>query len=432
MTDGGEEAICVVGLGFVGLELAVAFDEAGKHVVGYDIDSQTVAALSSGTDPLDEVGDRRVAEGGVHFTDDPTSIGDADYVLITVPTPVDDLGRPDLGAVEEAGRTVGRHLHPGSTVVLESTVYPGVTRTILVPAIEDTGDLTAHDDFDVAYSPERLSPGTRGRDLETVTKIVGARSDAVRDDVADMYEDVVDAGVYRAPDPETAEAAKVIENVQRDINIALINELAMACDHMDLETEEVLEAAGTKWNFHDEYRPGLVGGHCIPVDPLYLTHRSEKSGFSPELIHKGREINEHVPRHVARRTVRSLNESGRVLRESELLLLGTSYKANVGDVTSSETPTVVEELQSYDIGVTVYDPHTDVDTEREMLDVPVADEFDPAGYDGVLVATAHDEFAGIDLASLAEKLNEDPILVDIPGMHDDATAREHGFVYDKL
>ena len=198
-----------------------------------------------------------------------------------------------------------------------------------------------------------------------------------------------------------------------------------------LETDH-LAAIATLVDDESTDRPGLVGGHCIPVDPLYLTHRSEKSGFSPELIHKGREINEHVPRHVARRTVRSLNESGRVLRESELLLLGTSYKANVGDVTSSETPTVVEELQSYDIGVTVYDPHTDVDTEREMLDVPVADEFDPAGYDGVLVATAHDEFAGIDLASLAEKLNEDPILVDIPGMHDDATAREHGFVYDKL
>ncbi|WP_440992015.1 nucleotide sugar dehydrogenase [Haloarchaeobius baliensis] len=432
MTSPADDVVCVVGLGFVGLELAVAFDEAGKGVVGYDIDTQKVNKLADGTDPIDEVGDHRVATSDVHYTDDPTSIGDADYVLITVPTPVDDLGTPDLDAVESASRTVGRNLNPDTTVVLESTVYPGVTRTVMVPTIEAAGDLTAGEEFEVAYSPERLSPGIGGRTLEAVTKVVGAGSDSVRDDVASLYEEVVDAGVYRAPDVETAEASKVIENVQRDINIALINELAMACDHMDLETEEVLDAAGTKWNFHDEYEPGLVGGHCIPVDPLYLAHRSEKSGFSPKLIHQGREINEHVPRHVTRRLVRALNESGRVLQDSEILVLGTSYKANVSDVTSSETKALVEEIRSYDIDVTCFDPHTDTGTERTHLDVDVAAEFDPAGYDGVLVATAHDEFADVELATLADQLASEPILLDLPGIYDGDVASSQGFVYDKL
>ncbi|MFC5367604.1 nucleotide sugar dehydrogenase [Salinirubrum litoreum] len=428
MTD----TVCVVGLGYVGLPLAVQFDRAGKAVVGFDVDEAKVDGFTDGVDPTDEVGDEAVATSSVQFTTDPTLVGDADYVVVTVPTPVDSSQTPDLGFVESAAETVGRHMRPGTTVVLESTVYPGATEQVLVPALERESGLTRGEDFSVGYSPERASPGDTGRGVRDVVKVVGADTESVREDLADLYGSIVDAGIHRAPDTATAEASKVVENVQRDINIALVNELAIACDHMDLDTDAVLEAAGTKWNFHDGYSPGLVGGHCIPVDPFYLTYQSKQDGFSPKLVLQAREVNEYVPVHAARQAVKALNDSGRVLRDSHLLVLGLSYKPGVGDIRSSEVDALVEELREYGIDCTGHDPHAPDEACAEVFDVPVTDDPDFADYDGVVVATAHEEYRDIDLAAVADDLGPDPVVLDVGDVFDTDRAESLGYHYREL
>ncbi|MHB9286842.1 nucleotide sugar dehydrogenase [Halobacteriales archaeon Cl-PHB] len=427
-----QATICVVGLGYVGLPLATAFDAADQTVIGYDVDQQKVDSLAAGSDPTGDVGDDRIDDSSVRFTTDPAPVARADYVIITVPTPVDDHDNPNLDFVEAAGQQVGEHLSPGATVVLESTVFPGATREVLVPALEETSGLTADEEFAVGYSPERASPGETGRGVSDVVKIVGADDEATREELAKLYGRVVDAGIYRAPDTQTAEAAKVIENVQRDINIALVNELAMVCDELDIDTEEVLDAAGSKWNFHDEYSPGLVGGHCIPVDPHFLAHRSEGEGFSPKLVLQAREINSHLPTHVADLVVRTLNDCRNVLRESRVLVLGLSYKANVGDIRTSEVDAVVDELESYDVDVAGFDPHADDDAMRQEFEVPVQETLDPSGFDGIVVATAHDEFDDLNLDTLATEMSDDPLLVDVPGSFDPEAAAAAGFEYRRL
>jgi UDP-N-acetyl-D-galactosamine dehydrogenase len=414
----GADTVCIVGLGYVGLPLAVEFDRAGLHVIGYDVDADKVAALAEGDDPTNEVGAESIRNGDVQFTAEPDAISDADYVILTVPTPVDDLGNPDLSFIESAGETVGQHMSRDTTVVLESTVFPGATETVLVPAIEDASGLSVGEDFEVGYSPERASPGDTGRSVTDVVKIVSGRTDAVTEDLAELYGVVVDAGTYEAPTIQTAEAAKAIENVQRDINIALVNELAIACDYMDLNTHEVLEAAGTKWNFHDGYRPGLVGGHCIPVDPLFLAHRSEREGFSPKLILQGREINEYMPTHTANLTVRALNQGGKVLKDSKLLVMGLAYKPNVPDIRTSEINGVISELQTYDVELAGHDPHADDDAMREEFGIEIQEELSFEGFDGVILAAAHDEYLEVDFEDAFSTLEE--------------TAAENGYIYRQL
>jgi len=425
------DRICIVGLGYVGLPLALAFDDAGHHVLGYDVDAEKVAALDRGEDPTGDVGDAAVERSEVFFSDDPTAIGDADYVVVTVPTPIDDLQNPNLEYVEAAGETVGEHAHPGTTVVLESTVFPGATERVLVPAIEAASGYALGEEFEVGYSPERASPGDEGRGVRDVVKIVSGRTDAVRDDLARLYETIVDAGIHRADTIETAETAKVIENVQRDINIALVNELAIVCDRLGLETDEVLAAAGTKWNFHD-YSPGLVGGHCIPVDPLYLAHRSEREGFSPKLTLQAREINEYMPKHAAELTLKQLNQCGKVLQDSRLLVLGLAYKPNVGDIRTSEVEGVIEELETFDVEVVGFDPHADTAAMRERFDVDIQSVPSFEGFDGIVVATGHDEFAGLELADVAAELNDDPLIVDVPGVLDESGAEANDIAYTRL
>jgi len=429
MTD--TEAICVVGQGYVGLPLGLAFDAEGYDVIGYDVDREKIEALQSGTDPTGDAGDEAVGASDVSFTTDPVGIERGDYVLVTVPTPVDDLGNPNLEFVESAAHTVGQHMAEGTTVVLESTVYPGVTNEVLVPILEDQARLRAREDFNVGYSPERLSPGDEGRGLREVMKIVSGDTDETLADLAALYETVVDAGVYRASSIEAAEAAKVMENVQRDLNIALANELALICDHMGIDTQEVLSAAGTKWNFHD-YSPGLVGGHCIPVDPLYLAHGSERAGYSPNLIIQGREVNEYMPKHVAELALKALNESGKVLRESRLLALGLSYKPNVGDIRTSEMNRVVSVLQEYGIEMTGFDPHADDDAMREHFGIPIQAELSFEGFDGVVLGTPHDELTSIDPDRASAALADDPVLVDVMGALDEERAREAGVRYRTL
>jgi UDP-N-acetyl-D-galactosamine dehydrogenase len=425
------ERICVVGQGYVGLPLAVAFDQEGHEVTGFDIDEAKIAKLNDGVDTTGgDIGEETLAESEVAFTTDPARIGAADYVIVTVPTPVDELNNPNLDFIESAARTVGAHLTPETTVVLESTVYPGVTRDVMGPILEEESGLKVGEDIYLGYSPERLAPGT-DRTLRDVKKIVSGSDEETLERLSALYGSVVDAGIYEAPNIETAEAAKVTENVQRDINIALVNELAIICDHLGIETKDVLEAAGTKWNFH-HYHPGLVGGHCIPVDPNYLAHGSKREGYQPKLILQAREVNEYMPKHTAELTLRALNEQRKVLRDSRILVLGLAYKPNVGDIRTSEVRGVIRELREYGVEVVGYDPHADDDAMREYFGVDVQSELDFEGFDGVVLATPHDEFRDLDPREMADELNDDPVLVDVMSALDGEAAREAGFVYDTL
>ena len=423
--------ICVVGQGYVGLPLAIAFDQEGYDVIGFDIDEGKIGALNDGVDTTEgDLGDDTIAESNVNFSTDPAVIERADYVIITVPTPVDDMKNPDLNFIESAGRTVGGHLTPGTTVVLESTVYPGVTRDVLGPILEEESGLVVGETLFLGYSPERLAPGT-DRTVRDVKKIVSGLNDDVLDDLADLYGSIVDAGIYRAPSLEVAETAKVTENVQRDINIALMNELSIICEHLDINTHEVLEAAGTKWNFHD-YRPGLVGGHCIPVDPNYLAHGAERAGYQPKLILQGREINEYMPKHTAELALKALNKQGKLLRDSRLLVLGLAYKPNVGDIRTSEVRGVIQALKEYDVEVVGYDPHANIEQCEDYFRIDMQDTLDLKGFDGVILATPHDEFDSIDYAEIAATLNKNPIFIDVAGAADESTARAAGFEYNSL
>ena len=407
-------SICVVGLGYVGLPIAAEFDRVGHDVIGYDINAAKIDQLTAGSDPTGDVGDSRIENASIEFTTDETAIGHAEYVIVTVPTPVDDLKNPNLTFVEDAGETIGHHITPGTTVVLESTVYPGATEEVLGPAIERTSGLTAGEEFYLAYSPERLVPGDDENGFRDVIKIVSAQTDDVLDDLADLYESVVDAGIHRAPSIEVAEAAKCVENIQRDLNIALVNELAITCNKLGIDTHAVLDAASTKWNFHD-YRPGLVGGHCIPVDPFYIIYESERNGFSPKLVQQARETNEQMPTHVARETLKALSDCGNVLGEARVLVLGLAYKPNVGDIRTSAVDGTIEELSAYGVEVVGYDPHADTEAAREVFGIPVQEELDFDGVDCLLLATPHDEFGQIDFTAAAAEMAEKPLIVDVMG-----------------
>lgn len=431
MPEHESKTVCIVGLGYVGLPLASAFDEEGLDVIGYDVDEAKVTGLTEGRDPTNEIGDEAVARSGIEFTTDPTPIERADYVIITVPTPVDSMKNPNLDFVESAGRTIGEHLSSGTTIVLESTVYPGVTRDVLAPAIEDASGFTLGEEFNVGYSPERLAPGT-DKSLREVVKIVSGDTDETLADLAALYERVVDAGVYRAPTVEAAEAAKVLENVQRDVNIAVVNELALICDHMGLDTREVIDAAASKWNFH-EYEPGLVGGHCIPVDPLFLVHGSERAGYSPKLILQAREVNEYMPKHTAEITLKSLNQCRKVLQDSDIVVLGLAYKPNVGDLRTSEIGGVITTLEEYGVECTGYDPLAPDETIRESFGIEPLDEPDFEGADGIILATPHDDMvAELDLVAAKEQLADDPVLIDVKGVLDEDEATNAGYAYRKL
>lgn len=426
-----DAVVCVTGLGYVGLPLAYHFDRIGHEVVGYDVDEQRVEELRSGVDPTGDVGDKAIADSDIQFTIDDAAIGLADYVLVAVPTPVDEMKNPNLESVRSAGQTIGNHISEGTTVILESTVYPGATREILAPAIEETSGLSCGEDFFVAYSPERLVPGDDDHSLPDVVKVVSGQNEEVLEDVAELYEGIVEAGVHRAPSIEVAEATKCVENTQRDLNIALVNELAVACDSLGIDGRAVLEAAGTKWNFH-EYRPGLVGGHCIPVDPFFMIYQSERNGFSPSLIQQAREVNEYMPRHVGELVLRAMNDCGKVPRESTVLVLGLAYKPGVADVRTSPIDGTIEFLEEYGVSVIGFDPLAEDDEIRDEFDIPVQEQLSFEDVDGIILATPHDHIRGIDYRSAAVEMSNDPFLLDVDHVLDEDELVSYGFNYQGL
>lgn len=320
----GREKICVVGMGYVGLPLAVAFSKHFK-VIGYDRKASRIRQLISGLDVTGELRKEEILNSGVEFTDDERRISEAKFIIVAVPTPVDKLKNPDLSFLKDASTTVGRYLRKDSVVVYESTVYPGATEEVCVPILERESGLKWKKDFFVGYSPERVNPGDREHTVENIVKVVAGDTENTLELVASVYGKIIKAGIYKAPDIRTAEAAKVIENIQRDINIALMNELSMIFHKLDIDTKEVLKAAGTKWNFL-RFEPGLVGGHCIPVDPYYLAHKSLQVGHVPELILAGRRINESVPSYIAYRTIKLLIKGGKSINSAKVLLMGITFK----------------------------------------------------------------------------------------------------------
>jgi UDP-N-acetyl-D-galactosamine dehydrogenase len=365
MSVSREAVVAVVGLGYVGLPLAVEFGRR-RWTIGYDRSKERVEAIAKGVDRAGELRpDELRAAKHLRATSDPAALQEADYVIVAVPTPVDEARRPDLAQLLDAARSVGANLKRGATVIFESTVYPGATEGVCVPAIEETSKLKWKKDFHVGYSPERINPGDREHTLDRIVKVVAGDSHETLERVAAFYGEIVAAGVHRAPDIQTAEAAKVIENTQRDLNIALMNELAIIFDRLGLKTHEVLAAAQTKWNFLP-FRPGLVGGHCIGVDPYYLTHRAEAAGYHPQVILAGRRINDGMAKFVAGRAERMLRERGKKMAGARINLLGLTFKENVADLRNSKVAELHAELARVGAELHVHDPRADAGAaERE-------------------------------------------------------------------
>ena len=412
-----DTTVCVVGLGYVGYPLADAFS---RHLrtIGYDINAEKIARIN------DEPGNKVIA------TTDPALIREADVVIIAVPTPVTKAKDPDIFYVVSAAETIGRNLKDGAIVVLESTVYPGLTEEIMVPTLEETSGRTCGKDFFVGYSPERINPGDVDHTLDKITKVVAGMDSATAERLAALYGLVTN--VYVARDIRTAEAAKVIENVQRDINIALVNELSIIFRKMGLDTKAVLEAAGTKWNFHN-YRPGLVGGHCIPVDPYYLVYKAEELGYHPQVILAGRAINDSMPKHVAEIAIKELNRAGKVIRDSRVLILGLTYKENVPDTRESPVGEMIHELKEFEIEVYGYDPLL-APAEIERFGArPVASlKGLGAPMDCIIVNSPHSVFAGLTLDKVVSICSGKPIVVDVTGMLRRNDGVREGCVYCTL
>ena len=416
----------VVGLGYVGLPVAVAFG-AKVRTVGYDLSEAKVAAYRQGVDASGSVSAEALRSAAkLSFSTDAAALADADFVIVAVPTPVDAAHQPDFRPLVSASAAVGAHLKRGATVIYESTVYPGATEEVCVPVLEKHSGMRWKRDFHVGYSPERINPGDREHTLERIVKVVAGDDPQTLQRVAALYEAVIPAGVHRAPSIRVAEAAKVIENTQRDLNVALMNELAIIFDRLGLDTHEVLEAAGTKWNFL-RFRPGLVGGHCIGVDPYYLTHRAEMAGYHPEVVLAGRRINDGMGKFIGEKTVKLMAQAGRAIHGARVTILGLTFKENVADLRNSRVPDIVAELRSYGIAVSVCDPLADPGAARTEYGIELhAWESLPAA-DAIIVAVAHRQFTGLTAASLKDRLVRGGVVVDVKACLERANLAAAGF-----
>ena len=402
----------MIGLGYVGLPVAVAFARHGP-VVGYDIDARRVAALGRGEDWTGEVAaDELKALKDLTLTSDPAALKGAKVFIIAVPTPVDAERRPDLGALRRACDDIGPALSSGSLVVVESTVYPGVTEELCGPRLEATSGLRAGSDFSLAYSPERVNPGDRERRLETITKVVSGQDAATLDRVAALYGRVVEAGIHKAPSIKVAEAAKVIENTQRDLNIALMNELAIIFHRLGIPTRDVLAAAGTKWNFLP-FTPGLVGGHCIGIDPYYLTAKAEAVGYHPEVILAGRRINDGMGAFIARELLRCLANREASLSSMRVAILGLTFKPDVPDLRNSKVPDIATELVSFGVAAISHDPLADPETARLAFGIELAPWESLTGLDALVLAVPHRSYLERPAAELLAPLKPDGVVLDV-------------------
>lgn len=410
----GEAKLAVIGLGYVGLPIALEFARQIK-VVGFDINKERVEMMKNHIDPSEELEASDFEGCDITFTADPEDLRDVEFYIVAVPTPIDEHNLPDLKPVIGASTTVGNVLSKGNYVVYESTVYPGCTEEDCIPVLEECSGLKFNDDFKVGYSPERINPGDKEHTLRKIVKVVSGCDDESLDEIAKTYELVVDAGVHRAPSIKVAEAAKIIENTQRDVNIALMNELSMIFNKVGINTFDVLEAAGTKWNFL-KFFPGLVGGHCIGVDPYYLTHKARELGYHSKVITSGRDINDSVGGYVARETVKKIVANGGDISESKVLVMGATFKENVADIRNSKVVDVVNELKSFGVNVEVVDPHASPKHVEQEYGFTLADSIG-SNYDAVIVAVNHKEYLDKGEPYFKEISKDKGILVDIKGIY---------------
>jgi len=429
----GEEKISLVGLGYVGMPIAVAFSKKVK-VVGYDLNAEKIELYKSGVDPTNEVGDEAIKNCTVDFTADETKLREAKFHIVAVPTPVNDDHTPDLTPVEGASEILGRNLTKGSVVVFESTVYPGVTEEICVPILERESGLKCGTDFKIGYSPERINPGDKVHRLETIKKIVSGMDEETLDTVAKVYELVVKAGVHRAESIKVAEAAKVIENSQRDINIAFMNELSIIFNKMGIDTKSVLEAAGTKWNFLKFY-PGLVGGHCIGVDPYYLTYKAEELGYHSQIILSGRRINDDMGKYVAENTVKDLIKADVSIKNAKIAILGFTFKENCPDTRNTKIIDIYNELKEYGITAVIADPAADSDEAKRLYGIEFVDMSEIKDCDAVILAVAHEQFKSLtmdDFDKMFKNSDNKNVLIDIKGLLDRKEYENAGYIYWRL
>jgi len=416
--DMKERTVAVVGLGYVGLPIAVAFGKR-HHTIGFDINKAKVEELQKGFDRTGEVSAADLKASDVQYSADPVDLKKADFIIVAVPTPINEAQQPDLKALRMSSELIGKHMSPGTIVVYESTVYPGATEEVCLPILEKTSGLKAGVDFKVGYSPERINPGDKEHTLEKIVKVVSAQDEESLEIVAATYGLVVKAGVYKASSIKVAEAAKVIENTQRDLNIALMNELALIFHRLGIDTKGVLEAAGTKWNFL-KFSPGLVGGHCIGVDPYYLTHKAESVGYHPQVILAGRRINNGMGKFVAEQTMKRLGQLGRPVNELKVSVLGLTFKENVPDLRNSKVPDIIKELQEYGVQVVVHDPLADSEEAVAEYGLHLSEWGSLMNADGIVLAVAHQAYVEMGPQKILDLLRsrEQGVVIDVKSVLD--------------
>ncbi|GBD61279.1 UDP-glucose/GDP-mannose dehydrogenase [Tetragenococcus halophilus subsp. halophilus] len=428
------EKITVLGLGYVGMPIAVAFAKKA-NVIGFDVSEEKVSLYNKGVDSTKEVGDEAIKQTSVEFTSDETKLQEAKFHIVAVPTPVKNDHTPDLGPVKAASKTLGKNLASGSIVVFESTVYPGVTEEVCIPILEEASGLKCGKDFKIGYSPERINPGDNVHRLETITKVVAGMDEESLENIARVYELVVDAGVHRAESIKVAEAAKVIENSQRDINIAFMNELSIIFNKLNINTKAVLEAAGTKWNFLN-FSPGLVGGHCIGVDPYYLTYKAEQTGYHSQIILSGRRINDGMGKYVVDDLVKNLIQADVPVKKAKVGILGFTFKENCPDTRNTRVIDIVNELREYEINPLICDPEADKQEAFEEYGVTFTNLKELKNLDAIVVAVGHNQFLKLtheDFNTMFKKTpNENKVFVDIKETFDRKVFEERGYRYCSL
>ncbi|MES2900204.1 MAG: nucleotide sugar dehydrogenase [Pseudomonadota bacterium] len=427
----GNGVVAVVGLGYVGLPLAVAFGKK-RPTVGFDLSVSKVESYRNFIDPTGELDTAELRQATqLSVSADPTILASADYIIVAVPTPVDIAHNPDFTPLAGASKTVGMHMKKGAIVVFESTVYPGATEEVCIPILEQHSGLKWKQDFHVGFSPERINPGDKEHTLTTILKVVSGDDAATLESVAQMYESVITAGVYRASSIKVAEAAKVIENTQRDLNIALMNELAIIFDKIGIDTLEVLKAAGTKWNFLP-FRPGLVGGHCIGVDPYYLTHKAEMIGYHPQVILAGRRINDGMAKFVAEKTVKSIIANGAHVKGAKINVLGLTFKENCPDLRNSKVADVIAELKSYGCDVHVYDPVASPEEAMHEYGIRLDKWEDLPQAEAIVAAVSHKQLLACSLSDFQSKLVDNGCFIDVKSLFDKAALQEAGYTVWRL
>ncbi|MFD4817052.1 nucleotide sugar dehydrogenase [Peribacillus butanolivorans] len=426
-----KEKISVIGLGYVGMPLAISFAKV-TDVIGFDISKEKVQNYLNGIDVTKEVGNKAIEETKALLTWEEKNLRDCKFHIVAVPTPINSDKTPDLKPVIGASKTVGRNLTKGSIVVFESTVYPGVTEDICVPILEEESGLKYGVDFKVGYSPERINPGDKVHRLETIVKVVAGMDEESLGEIANVYEMIIEAGVYRADSIKVAEAAKVIENSQRDINIAFMNELSIIFNKMGIDTKSVLEAAGTKWNFLN-FSPGLVGGHCIGVDPYYLTYKAEEMGYHSQIVLSGRKINDDMGKYVAENTVKNLIKADKQIKGAKVAIFGITFKENCPDVRNTKVIDIIIELEEYGIDVKVVDPLAEKEDLWREYRINPCDIDEIEEMDALIFAVPHEEFKSLNISDIRKMYwNHKPVLIDVKGMFDRKEVENENFLYWRL